>query len=327
MVYVLDKRKKPLMPCSQKRARQLLERGRARVHKRFPFTIRLVDRLEQDSVLQPLTLKIDPGSKTTGIALVREAGPRAEVVSLIELEHRGEKIKKKLKQRAAFRRRRRSANLRYRAPRFNNRRRKKGCLPPSLQHRVDTTLSIVNKFRSLAPVTAIAQELVRFDTELIENPEISGLEYQQGTLAGYEVRQYLFEKWGRKCVYCDAVHVPLNLDHVIPRSNGGSDRASNLVPACIPCNQNKDAEDIQDFLAKDESRLKRILKQAKKPLKDAAAVHATRWALYGALQSLGLPVSVGTGRRTKWNRHRFFCCLATCIPTPPLGWRVFRSIS
>src|ERR1700728_1534158 len=97
MVYVLDKRKKPLMPCSHKRAGQLLEPGRARVHKRFPFTIRLVDRLQPDSVLQPLTLKIDPGSKTTGIALAREAGPGAEVVSLIELEHRGEAIKKKLR--------------------------------------------------------------------------------------------------------------------------------------------------------------------------------------------------------------------------------------
>ena len=306
MVYVLDKRKKPLMPCSQKRARQFLERGRARVHERFPFIIRLVDRLEEDSVLKSLTLKIDPGSKTTGMALVREAGPRAEVVSLIELEHRGEEIKKNRKQRAAFRRRRRSASLRYCAPRFNNRRRKKGLLPPSIQHRVDSTLSIVNKLRSLAPATAIAQELVRFDTQLIEKPEISGVEYQQGTLAGYEVREYLFEKRGRTCVYCDAVNVPLNLDHVIPRSKGGSDRASNLVPACIPCNQNKGAEDIQDFLAKDQSRLERILKQARQPLKEAAAVNATRWVLYGALQACGLPVSVGTGGRTKFNRHRFF---------------------
>jgi 5-methylcytosine-specific restriction endonuclease McrA len=319
MVYVLDKRKKPLMPCSLKRARQLLERGRARVDKRFPFSIRLVDRLEEDSVLQPLTLKIDPGSKTTGMALVREAGPRAEVVSLIELEHRGEEIKKKLKQRAAFRRRRRSANLRYRAPRFNNRRRKKSWLPPSLQRRVDSTLSIVNKLRSLAPATAIAQELVRFDAQRIENPEISGREYQQGTVAGYEVREYLFEKWGRTCVYCDAVNVPLNLDHVIPRSNLGSDRASNLVPACIPSNQNKGAEDIKDFLAKDQSRLERILKQAKQPLKDAAAVNATRWALYGALQLLGLPVSVGTGGRTKFNRHRFFIPKAHALDAVSVG--------
>ena len=66
------------MPCSLKRARQLLDRGRARVHKRYLFTIRLVDRLEEDSVLQPLTLKIDPGCKTTGMAQVREAGPKAE---------------------------------------------------------------------------------------------------------------------------------------------------------------------------------------------------------------------------------------------------------
>jgi RRXRR protein len=62
MVCVLDKRKKPLLPCSLKRARQFLDRGRARVHKRFPFAIRLVDRLQQDSVLQPLTLKIGPGT-------------------------------------------------------------------------------------------------------------------------------------------------------------------------------------------------------------------------------------------------------------------------
>ena len=157
MVYVLDKRKKPLMPCSLKRARQLLDRGRARVRKRYPFTIRRVDRFQEDSVLQPLTLKIDPGSKTTGMARVREAGPKAEpkaeVVSLIELRHRGEKINKKLKQSAAFRRRPRSANLRYRAPHFNNRRPKKGWLPPSIQHRVDSKLSR----RKQAPV------LVSFD--------------------------------------------------------------------------------------------------------------------------------------------------------------------
>jgi hypothetical protein len=251
MVHVLGKRKKPLMPCSLKRARQLLDRGRARVHKRLPFTIRLVDPLQEDSVLQPLSLKIDPGGQTTGISLVREAEPGAEVVSLIELEHRGEQIKKKLKQRAAFRRRRRSANLRYRSPRFNNRCRKKGSLPPSLQHRVDSTLSIVNKLPSLAPPTIIAQELVRFDTELIEKPEIPGVEYQQGTLAGYEVRKYLIKRWGRKCVYCDAVNVSLNLDHVIPRSEGGSDRASNLVPACMPLNPNQGPKCIKDFLAKE----------------------------------------------------------------------------
>jgi hypothetical protein len=126
MVFVLDRRKRPLMPCTEKRARLLLQRGRARVHRMYPFTIRLIDRM--GGATQPLSLKLDPGSKQTGIAIVRESGTIALVVSLIELRHRGETIRKALQQRASFRRRRRSRNLRYRAPRFDNRRRPEGWL-------------------------------------------------------------------------------------------------------------------------------------------------------------------------------------------------------
>lgn len=303
MVYVLDQRKKPLMPCSEKRARLLLERRRARVHRMYPFTIRLIDRKQEDSVLQPLRLKIDPGSRQTGIAIVRQEDETSSVVSLLELKHRGQQISKALSQRAAYRRRRRSANLRYRAPRFDNRRRPEGWLPPSLQHRVVTTMSLVNRLRKLVPVAAVTQELVRFDTQLMENPDISGVEYQQGTLAGYEIREYIFEKWGRQCVYCDAENVPLNLDHIHPKAKGGSNRVSNLVPACIPCNRRKDSMDVAEFV-KDKERLENILKQAKLPLKDAAAVNSTRWALLQALKATGLPVETGSGGRTKWNRHR-----------------------
>ncbi|MBA3532949.1 MAG: hypothetical protein H0T73_13580 [Ardenticatenales bacterium] len=77
---------------------------------------------------------------------------------------------------------------------------------------------------------------------------------------------------------------------------------SNLTIACVPCNQRKGVQDVRDFLAHDPVRLARILAQAKAPLKDAAAVNSTRWALYAALQAMGLPVEVGTGGRTKWNR-------------------------
>ena len=70
-VFVIDRRQAPLMPCSEKRARLLLARGRARVHRLIPFTIRLIDRAVAQSELQPLELKIDPGSKTSGLALVR----------------------------------------------------------------------------------------------------------------------------------------------------------------------------------------------------------------------------------------------------------------
>jgi 5-methylcytosine-specific restriction endonuclease McrA len=302
-VYVIDKRKQALMPCTEKRARLLLERGRARVHRIYPFTIRLVDRVAGNT--QPLTLKLDPGSKQTGISIVRESGTTTNVVSLIELKHRGRRIQKALEQRAAFRRRRRGANLRYRAPRFDNRRKPAGWIPPSLHHRVDTVLGTVTRLCRIAPIQSIVQELVRFDMQLMEAPDISGIEYQQGTLAGYEVREYLLEKWHRQCAYCDKANVRLNIDHVQPRGLGGSDRVSNLVIACIPCNQTKGSQPIELFLSQDPTRLERIRRQLKAPLRDAAAVNVTRWTLFHALSSTGLPVRTGSGGRTRYNRNRF----------------------
>jgi 5-methylcytosine-specific restriction endonuclease McrA len=262
-VLILDSRKKPLMPCSEKRARLLLERGRARVHRMVPFTIRLVDRKVKDSVLQPIRLKLDPGSKTTGMALVREKETVADatgeilrvltVLLLMELYHRGYGIQKSLKQRKGHRRHRRG-KLRYREPRFDNRTKPQGWLPPSLQHRVDTVLAWVDRWMRLVPVTALSQELVRFDMQQMQNAEISGIEYQQGTLQGYEVREYLLEKWGRKCTYCSTENVPLEIDHIHPRSKGGSDRVSNLAIACHDCNQAKGNMDIAEFLKTDKKR-------------------------------------------------------------------------
>lgn len=314
-VFVLDQHQKPLMPCSEKRARLLLARGRARVHRLIPFTIRVVDRRVAESALQPLELKIDPGSKTSGLALVRksesvnvttgEVTTTTHVLNLFELIHRGFQISKALTARRQMRRRRRSANLRYRAPRFLNRKNKgKGWLAPSLQHRIDTTLSWVARIRNVAPVTLLTQELVRFDMQQLENPEIAGVEYQQGELAGYEVREYLLEKWQRQCAYCDVSEVPLQIEHIHPKACGGSNRVSNLALACAPCNLKKAAQDIALFLAKDPKRLATIQAQAKRPLRDAAAVNATRWKLLNALKATGLTNRTGSGGLTKFNRSR-----------------------
>ncbi|MFN2411424.1 MAG: HNH endonuclease, partial [Halomonas sp.] len=98
----------------------------------------------------------------------------------------------------------------------------------------------VNRLRGLAPITAISQELVRFDLQKLENPEISGIEYQQGNLLGYEIREYLLEKWGRECAYCTATDTPLQIEHIAPKASGGSNRISNLTLACHDCNQEKD---------------------------------------------------------------------------------------
>jgi 5-methylcytosine-specific restriction endonuclease McrA len=302
-VFVLDKHGKPLMPCSEKRARQLLDQKRARIHRMRPFTIRLVDRKVEDSILQPIKLKIDPGSKGTGIALVRVSQVRQAVLMLMELKHRGADIRDALTQRRAFRCRRRG-KLRFREQRFDNRTRHEDWLAPSLWHRVDTTMAWVDRLSRLAPVTAIDMELVRFDTQLLENPEICGVEYQQGTLAGYEVREYCLEKWGRQCMYCGKDGSPLQVEHIVPRARGGSDRPSNLGIACEPCNQAKGSTPVEEFV-RDPKRLVRIQAIMRSPMRDAAAVNSTRWALFNALKALGLPVSTATGSRTKWNRSRF----------------------
>ncbi|WP_300054788.1 RNA-guided endonuclease IscB [Malikia sp.] len=302
------------MPCTEKRARLLLERGRARVHRLVPFVIRLVDRQVTDCALQPLRVKLDPGSKGTGLALVRdteqvdantgEIQRGASVLNLMELVHRGREISEALTARRQMRRRRRGANLRYRAPGFLNRRRHAGWLAPSLQHRVDTTRAWVTRIQRWAPVAALSSELVRFDTQALDNPDIEGAQYQQGTLAGYEVREYLLEKWGRQCAYCDATGVPLQVEHIHPKARGGTNRVSNLTLACQACNARKGALPLEVFVT-DKARLARIQAQRKRPLKDAAAVNSTRKVLVGALQATGLPVETVSGGRTKYNRIRF----------------------
>ncbi|HWS83837.1 MAG TPA: RNA-guided endonuclease IscB, partial [Ktedonobacteraceae bacterium] len=198
---------------------------------------------------------------------------------------------------------RRHRQTRYRQARWRNRRnKKKGWLAPSLQSRITNILTWVKRFIRRCHVTTLSMELVRFDTQLMENAEISGIEYQQGTLAGYEVKEYLLEKWGRACTYCSKQNIPLQVEHIVAHAKDGSNRISNLCLACEKCNQRKGTKDIKDFLKKKPDLLKKILAQAKAPLKDAAAVNTTRWELFRQLQGLGLPIECGSGGLTKYNR-------------------------
>jgi 5-methylcytosine-specific restriction endonuclease McrA len=290
-VLVLDKQKQPLMPCHPARARQLLREGKAAVFRRAPFTIILRER--EGGETQPVEIKLDPGSKTTGMVLVTSG----RVVWAAELHHRGERIRKALADRRAIRRsRRQRKTTRYRKPRFLNRTRKPGWLPPSLESRVANIETWVARLRCWCPITSLALELVRFDTQALQNPEISGVEYQQGTLHGYEVREYLLEKWQRRCAYCGAKDVPLQVEHIVPKARGGSDRVSNLTLACESCNQKKGSQTAAEF------GHPHIQAQARQPLKDAAAVNATRWRLYERLKATGLPITCSSGGRTKFNR-------------------------
>ncbi|AOU98277.1 HNH endonuclease [Acidihalobacter yilgarnensis] len=299
-VFVLSRTRTPLMPCHPARARKLLRHGRAAVFRRQPFTIILSDR--EAGEIQPVVFKADPGSKTTGLALVAEFQRGRQVVWAANLTHRGHRIKAALTDRRMFRRGRRGRHCRYRPARFDNRTRKAGWLPPSLMSRVNNVSAWYSRLLDRTPITAAQVETVRFDTQAMQTPGISGVQYQQGTLAGYEVREYLLEKWCRRCAYCGAENVPLEIDHIHPKSRGGSERISNLTLACVPCNQAKSNRPVEDFLARDLKRLARIKAQAKAPLKDAAAVNATRYAIGDTLKTFGLPVSFWSGGRTKFNR-------------------------
>ncbi len=315
-VFVLDTNKQPLEPCSPTIAKKLLKAGKAEVFRQYPFTIILKKAVRpplrkpqrtqahQEAVRQrevkSCQLKLDPGSVTTGIAILQDN----KLIWAAELTHRGQQIKHNLESRRSLRRSRRGRKTRYRQPRFLNRAKDSGWLPPSLEHRILTTMTWVNRLIKLCPIDSIAMELVRFDTQKLDNPEISGVEYQQGTLYQYEVREYLLEKFSRTCAYCGAKDVPLEVEHIKPKSKGGSNRVSNLTIACVSCNQAKSNLDIREFLAKKPSVLKRILAQAKAPLKNAAAVNTTRWKLFNSLKETGLLLTTGTGGQTKFNRNQ-----------------------
>lgn len=297
-VFVLDAKKKPLSPCHPARARELLKKGRAAVYRREPFTIILKEE-KPDAEVQPLRLKVDPGSETTGLALVLDRQNGAQVIWAAELQHRREQIRVKMLRRRQWRRNRRHRKCRYRPPRFDNQTgRPDGWLPSSLQSLVDNVETWVARLCGFAPVSALSVELAKFDTQRMVNPDIEGIECQHGTLRGYDVRQYLLEKWGYQCTYCGVKEVPLEIEHISPKSRGGSDRIGNLTVSCIPCNREKGNQTAAEY------GFPEMQEQAKDSLRDIAAVNSTCWHIYDILKATGFPVETRTGSRTKFNRHK-----------------------
>lgn len=314
-VLTLSSTRKPLMPCHPSRARRLLREGRASVFRRQPFTIILNDR--EDGEVQPVDCRLDPGSRTTGIALVIQGHAGDRLVWAAELTHRSASIKKSLERRRALRRARRSRKIRYRKPRFDNRSRPQGWLAPSLSSRVTQTATWVRRLKALTPVSAAQVETVRFDTQRLEHPDIAGVEYQRGTLLGEEIRQYLLARHGHTCAYCrghsgDPV---LNREHVLPKALGGTDRVANLVIACRACNEAKGKLHPDQWVAQlrgtgrrvDRIRadnMAQIWTGWRPSLKDAAAVNATRYAIGDAVKGVIPETRFASGGHTAFNRKQ-----------------------
>lgn len=314
-VLTLSSTRKPLMPCHPARARQLLREGRASVFRRHPFTIILSDR--NDGEVQSVDCRLDPGSRITGIALVAQGDHGDRLVWAAELTHRSATIKQSLDSRRSLRRGRRNRKTRYRKPRFDNRRRASGWLPPSLSSRVAQTATWVRRLNALTLVSSAQVETVRFDTQKLENPEISGMEYQRGALFGEEIRQYLLTRHSHTCVYClgQSNDPVLNREHVLPKALGGTDRVANLVIACRTCNEAKDNLHPQQWVERlrrtkrginrtRANNMARIWAGWRPTLKDAAAVNATRYATGNAVKALIPDTRFASGGRTSFNRKQ-----------------------
>ena len=340
-VAVLDQQKRILEPCHPAVARRLLREGQAAVFKRYPFTIILKHEVT-DPTTTNYTLSVDPGSKCTGLAITDSENT---IVACFELHHSGGAIKKKLAERAGYRRSRRTRKLRYRPARWQNRSRKaptltetgwvyqsfgqssEGWIAPSLMSRVFNIHTWTRRLYNIYPITRLAVEHVKFDTQLMENPEISGVEYQRGTLYEAELWEYLLEKFGRKCFYCGTKDVPLEKEHILPRAKGGTDRADNLTISCRPCNIEKGNQHPDEMDGQLGKRAQQALRAAKKPLKDAQAVNTIRWKIVETLKATGLPVICGTGGKTKWHRkqadlpktHYYDAACVACVPKSPVS--------
>ena len=285
-VFVLNMRGNPLMPTTPRKARKLLEHNRAKVIQRTSFTIQLL--YATGETKQNITLGIDPGYSTIGYSAVSDS--KELIAGEVELRR---DIKKLIEQRASYRRTRRG-RLWYREPRFDNRDRDKGWFAPSIQHKLDSHIKLVDRLKGILPITKVIVEVATFDQQKMQNPEISGIEYQQGALQGYEVREYLLEKWKRTCAYCGKTDVPLEIEHIVPKSRGGSNRVSNLTIACHECNQAKNNLTAEEFGYPD------IQAKAKKPLQSAAFMNIVKKKLVELLDC-----EITYGYFTKHNRIFF----------------------
>jgi len=284
-VPVLNMRGEPLMPTKPQKARKLLEAGKAKVINRTPFTIQLL--YATGEAKQDITLGVDSGYKTVGYSAV--SGTRELIAGELELRT---DIKGLLEKRRAYRRDRRS-RLWYREPRFDNRGRKDSWLAPSLEHKLQSHIKLIERLKQVLPITKVTIETASFDQQKMVKPEISGIEYQQGELQGYNVRNYLLEKFNHKCAYCGEKDIPLEIEHVVPRSRGGSNRVSNLTLSCHDCNQKKGNKTAEEF------RHPEIQKQAKHSLKATAFMNVIRWKLVNILKC-----GWTYGYITKYNRTK-----------------------
>ncbi len=289
MVYIVSIDNKPLMPTSRHgKVRRLLRENKAEIIKRVPFTIKLLYRTETE-ITQNITLGVDAGSKVIGLSATTEN----QEVFKAEYELRND-ISKKLTSKREIRQTRRN-RLRYRKPRFNNRvsTKKKGWLAPSIEHKINSHLKIVEDLNKIMPINKIIVEVASFDVQKIKNPNIQGKEYQEGEQLGFwNVREYVLFRDDHVCQHCKGKSKDpiLNVHHIVQRKDGGSNAPSNLITLCETCHN--------DY---HKGKIDLKIKKAKS-FKDSAFMGIMRWAFYNKLKEKYPDVSLTYGYKTKNKR-------------------------
>lgn len=291
MVYVLDKGGHPLMPTNRHgKVRRMLKSGQAKVVKKCPFTIQLMYESEHNA--QSVSLGIDAGSKSIGMS----ATTKTTVLYEADVELRDD-IVKLLATRRQMRSFRRSRKTRYRPKRFDNRRRGKGWVAPSIRQKINTHLVTVARVCEILPVSQIIVETASFDIQKIKNPEIQGVEYQRGEQMDFwNVREYVLFRDGHICQCCKGKKKDpiLNVHHIESRKSGG-DAPNNLITLCETCHKG-----YHNGTIKLPKEIKRGMK-----FKDAAFMGIMRWTFYNTLKEKyepDIPVSMTYGYLTKNTR-------------------------
>ena len=290
MVYVLDKDGCPLMPTERHgKVRHMIKDGRAKVVKQTPFTIQLT--YEPDThCVQEVTLGVDAGSKHVGLSAT--TGKKELFAAEMTLR---DDIPHLMTARRESRRTRRS-RLRYREPRFDNRRRPEGWLTPTMEAKVRAHVNVIADIYTILPISMIVVETATFDIQRIKDEDIEGKRYQEGERMGYDnVKAYVKARDGFKCWNCGA-HGPLHVHHIIRRIDGGSDRPANLITLCEKCHM-------------DHHNGKKPLDipfPENKGFKGATAMNTMRWFLLERLKVAhpDIPVVQTYGYITNWNRNR-----------------------
>jgi len=250
VVFVINKHGEALMPCSTRKARLLLKEEKAKIVNYKPFTIQLL--YGSSGYKQETKLGIDIGAKHVGVAIT--SGNTVLVKGQIDLR---QDVSKLLETRKILRKSRRNRTTRYRQARFLNRvaSKKENWLPPSIQSRINNTVMWINKFYNLLPKCKLSIEVAKFDIQKIENPEISGKEYQQGTLYEYRNRiAYLIAREKGKCQFCNKEYQKNNgwrLHHIFGKKK---DRPADWALLHLQCHNELHAKKLEHILQKQKSK-------------------------------------------------------------------------